>query len=193
MVNKKSKKKKQKNMLMYILAIVAIILILLLLLYTQTDVFSGSVLDYKNRPFSSDPDTNSDSDSGGSSDFDDTGPSDENNEDEEQIQKSWTGGGYITEGAPCIIYKVDETFDTPRLWFSYTADWDDLDECCTDCTVRWTIYEGTKFLKTITQTSPGSGQTYITNYKGGNIKLCVEQTCDHCCQIVVSYTLQILD
>ena len=191
---KKSSKKKQKNMLMYILAIIAIIVVLLLVLYTQTDVFSGSVLDYKNRPFGSDPDTNSNSDNnGGSSDFDDEGPSDDSNEDEEQVQKSWTGGGVITGDVPCITYIVDEEFDTPRLLFSYSATWDDEDECCYDCDVRWTIYEGTKFLKTITQTNPGSGQTYITNYNGGNLKICVEQTCELCCVIVVSYTLQILD
>lgn len=116
--------------------------------------------------------------------------SDDSQNDGATVQRTFTGGGVLDPDAPCTTYQVTETFDDPYLLFSYSADWGFCD--CEQQVVIWRIYSDNVLIKTITQDAPGSGQTIIRNYNGGDIKVCLQQRCMYC-DVAVSWTLNIFD
>jgi hypothetical protein len=137
-------------------------------------------------------DDSSTSDSGDSSSSSSDSGTDGGDDGVEELQRTFTGGGTIEPGEPCVLYTINDDYDDPYLFFSYTMDiQENIQFDCSECLVRWKIYDDASLIKTIIQDEEGGGQTYINNYQGGNIKICVETDCP--CDVIVSYTMQIWD
>lgn len=182
----KRKKKKEDRSWLYLLLIIILLLLVIFLFMNKSAIF-----DYKtnyNSPGlnSGDLDGTDDSDSSSNN-----GGSGTSGSDDPTLQQTFTGGGKITEGEPCVTIPINSDYDDPYIFFSYSMDiQENIMFDCSECFVRWTIYDGPKFIKTIIQTE-AAGQTYIYNYEGGDIEICVDTDCP--CEITVSWTLKIYD
>jgi hypothetical protein len=185
-------KKKDRKYLYAVIAVLILLLFLCLWVFTPLgSIITGEYLDNRyDGTGTGDADTDASGTADDASD-DDNGDDDDGNGND--VIRTFTGGGVIDPEEDCTRYDVDDDLVEPYLFFSYTASWDERYCDCQEQTIIWCIYEDATLIKTITQTEPGSGQTYIRNYDGGDITVCVSQSCWYDCPVTVSWTLQIID